>query len=148
MLNLVELGSNYLLLLLIMPKMRSFFISGENYQVLIETKISRAISRKIRVSRKPRAPKIAKQQKTGHHTGVQQGCTAVHPGQKPGQPRKLAHGQPCLAHGPCVRPVYRVSRFLAFLIGVFLHFWRTFPDLFRTDFREKLRVSIASTKLH
>ena len=73
-----------------------------NHQVSIENKTSRVISRKIRGSRKSRASKIAKQRKTGQHTGVQQGCTAVHPRQQPKKSAQPVHGQPCLDARPCI----------------------------------------------
>jgi len=60
---------------------------------LIERKTSRTISRKIRGSRKPRASRKVKQRKTTDDKAMQQGCTAVHPRQRPAiasRPRRMA----------------------------------------------------------
>ena len=40
------------------------------------------------------------------------------------------------------------SLFFGLFIAVLLHFLGGLSDLFRADFREKVRVSIASIKLH
>ena len=66
-----------------------------NHQVSIEKKTSRAISRKIRGSRKPRASRIAKQRKTTQDTGVRRGGMAMHLRQNK-HGRALVHGQPCV----------------------------------------------------
>ena len=137
-----------------------------NHQVSIEKKTSQAISRKIRGSRKPRAPRIAKQRKTEEPTGVPQGCTAVHPGQKHAQPRNwrtgsrawthgraLVHGHPCIprttvrgctatrapVHGrPCCLHGRAVSgpRAVSRFFGLLFQFCVTFLETFPRPFRE------------
>ena len=69
----------------------------------MEKRISNVRSRKIRGSRTSRASRIAERSKTGPHTGVRQGCTAVHPGQKVPRTAQGPHGRPCLDARPAVR---------------------------------------------
>ena len=77
-----------------------------NLRVSMEKRTSRVNSRKIRGSRTSRALNIAERSKTGPHTGVRQGCTAVHPGQKVPKTAQLPHGRPCLDARPAVRPTH------------------------------------------
>ena len=73
-----------------------------NLRVLMKKRTSNVRSRKIRGSRTSRASKNSKTAKNRTRTGVPQGCTAVHPGQKAPKRtnprtagRAWTHGQPC-----------------------------------------------------
>ena len=79
---------------------------------MIEKKTSRAISRRIRSSRKPRASRIAKQQKTGHARACHRGAQQKRPNPaQPGARPCTGHARPCLGDArPCVcaRPPVRL----------------------------------------
>jgi len=151
MLNLVELGSNYLPLIHIVPKMRFVFIFRRNYRVSIEKMTSKAISRKIRGSRKPRISRIAKQRKTARDTGVRQGCMVVRPRQNKHSQRIRTHGQPCASARAAVRwctavprPVPHGFAFFGLYIMFSFIFWRDLKPSFSSTLGRKLGFSISS----
>ena len=155
--------------------MRSFFFSGKISDFDRKEDFMR-ISRKITGLRKRRAPEIAKQRKTGERTGVPHGCTAAEAAEAVRTSARLAvrqahscalvpHGRVLVAHNPapmhggsasvhgrpwpyrlrvCVIPRF----FFVFLFSFPSLLGRLFFRLLRVDFQAKIRVSIASIKLH
>jgi len=168
-LNLIELGSNYLPLLLIVPKMRLFFISGEITRFRQKRRLHELFQWRFKVrgsSEHQEEQSRAKQGKARTCDKSAQRCTQGESrcvGQKSGTGTPYLEARPCcwawpgragwhdratvrglaVLHGTAVpwSGPLRVSRFSVFLYTVFLHFWGLFSDFFRADFREKLSLA-------
>ena len=122
-----------------------------NQQISMGKRTSNVRSRKIRGLRTSRASKNSKTAENRTRTGVPQGCTAVHPGQKATNPcsqstasRAGTHGRPCAGRTavrrartavrggtagraflarPCRAAAARSSRFFRAFYSVLLHFF-------------------------
>jgi len=111
------------------------------------TRTSKAMSRKIRGLRRARAPRIAKQRKIGQHTGMRQGCTAMH--QAEAAEAGTTSARPCVGARSTVRmctgthasrhgrALGRLRDFAIFL-GLYNRFSFTFGETSETSFGSSL----------
>ena len=126
----------------------------------MEKRTSNASSKKIRGSRKPRAPRRAKRQTTRAKQAKTQAGNRVHdrapmtqhgrPTSNVARPGRAGWHDHATWHGRARSvPARRSFRdFRPFLYAVFLHVWRPFSTSLRTYFRVELGFILDLNKFH
>jgi len=137
MLNLVDLGSNYLPLIHFVPKLRlsSFKEKSSGFDGKEDFKS------KFKEDERFEEALSIKNSKTAETQDTHGNATGVHGRAPQAEATKLAappHGQPCLHARPCVvarpcrRPPRAVLRFFGLLFECWLDFRGAYPDLSST----------------